>query len=495
MTSDMLMLWVSASAGIVAFVAMIAFVVALFRLQNERAASSLKVATAEERARAAETAAATVDQVRNERDRLIGQNAEHRAAAAAEAARAVELVAGAQRLAAERGELAARLEDTTRALERLQTEKEARERQIEELKAAGEMMRRDFAESAGALMQKNSETFKAQNKEQIETLLSPLKTDIEAFKKSLGEAHARVDQQHGALRQQIEQLSLRSAEVSKETIALTRALKGDVQVQGAWGEMVLDSLLQRLGFEEGVQYTRQETFADAEGRVRTDFVVRLPNNDPLIIDSKVSLTDFEAFVNANDDAERAARLAAHARSMRQHVKGLAARNYPKKARSRLDFVVMFVPIEGALPPALMEDEQLCLDALDMGVVIATPTTLATQLRTVSAVWRIERQQKNAEDIAQRAGQLYDKFVNFIDDMQGIGQRLSQLDAAYQGAMKKLGTGSGNLVRQAEMLRELGAASTKQLSRDCVEAAGVDASPVLLPPQSSDYGADATRAAE
>lgn len=485
-------IWFAAAAGAVALAALAAFAASLFRMQAERARAGVSLATAEERARAAEAAAAALTPLQGERDRLIGQVSEHRAGAAAAAARAEELALQLDRVAAERAQLAAQVAEAQRGLERHHAEAEARERQIAELKDVGEKMRLEFGEKAGALMQKNSESFKAQNREQIEVLLGPLKSDIDAFKKSLGEAHLRASEQHGSLQRQIEQLSLRSAEVSKETVALTRALKGDVQVQGAWGEMVLDTLLQRLGFEEGVQYTRQETFADGEGRVRTDYIVHLPQSEPLIIDSKVSLLDFEAFVNAADDATRQASLAAHARSIRAHVKGLAARNYPKKVGTRLNFVVMFVPIEGALGAALKHDETLCLDALDLRVVLATPTTLATQLSTVNAIWTIERQQKNAEEIARRAGALYDKFAGFVDDMQSVGARLSQLDAAYQGAMKKLSSGSGNLMRQAEMLRELGAATTKQLPRDLLDASP---SASALPARSADYDVEGTRAAE
>ncbi|MBY0422128.1 MAG: DNA recombination protein RmuC [Parvularculaceae bacterium] len=478
--TEQLLTWLAVGAAAVAAALAVALIVGVMKLQKARADAALKAAAAAERIRALEVAASAVGPLQEERDRLTADSSDHRAKAAAESARAFELSASLDRLAAERTDLSSRLDEAARALERLRAESEARERQIAELKEAREQMRQAFAENAGALMQKNSETFKAQNKEQIEHLLAPLKNDIDAFKRTLGEAHLRAVEQHGNLQSHIEQLNLRSAEVSKETIALTRALKGDVQVQGAWGEMVLDTLLKRLGFEEGVQYTRQETFSDAEGRVRTDYIVHLPQSEPLIIDSKVSLSDFEAYVNAADDATRAERLAAHARSMRAHVKGLAARNYPKKVGTRLDFVVMFVPIEGALGAAMKHDEALCLDALDDRVVLATPTTLATQLRTVNAIWNVERQHKNAEEIARRAGALYDKFAGFVDDMLSVGQRLGQLDAAYQGAMKKLSTGGGNLVRQVEMLRELGAASTKRIARDVADDAAEGSQRALLP---------------
>ena len=328
-----------------------------------------------------------------------------------------------------------------------------------------------ISENAGALMASHSETFKAQNKEQIETILAPLKTDIDAFKRSLTEAHVEVSRQHGSLQQQIAQLALQSAAVSKEAENLTRALKGDVQMQGAWGEMIVDTILNRLGLRDGVEYSRQESFSGEDGRARTDYIVNLPSGERLIVDSKVSLVDFEAYVSETDDETRRARLAAHARSMRAHMKGLASKEYQSRVGTRLDFVIMFVPIEAALGAALSFDEMLSLDALDNKVAIATPTTLTTQLKTVAAMWRVERQHRNAEEIAARAGALYDKFAGFVADLEDIGARLGQSQKAFEKALGKLSGGKGSLVRQAEMLKALGATTAKSLPRPLLEAAG------------------------
>jgi DNA recombination protein RmuC len=382
---------------------------------------------------------------------------------------------------------ALRLERDTldRALVAERADARARERQIADLKEAKEQMRQAFHENAGALMASHSETFKTENKIQIDALLAPLKNDIDAFKRSLMDAHVESAKQHGSLKSQIEQLSLRSAEVSRETVALTRALKGNVQKQGAWGEMIVDTILNRLGLREGEEYSRQESFSDAGGRVRTDYIVNMPNGERLIIDAKVSLIDFERAVNAEDDALRAAALAGHVQSMRGHIASLAARDYAARVGTRIDFVIMFVPIEGALDAALKHDERLLHDALDRGVAFATPTTLATQMMTVRAMWRMERRNQYAEDIAARAGALYDKFCGFVGDLSVVGDRLGQLDAAYQGAMKKLASGKGNLVGQVEKLKAMGAATNKGLPKDLLERAGAEGDPPLLIADASD----------
>lgn len=443
----------------------------LFRSERARSRAVLKLGVCEERLRAAEAVGAEIDTLRGAMAALTNEAASRRAAAAAaeaalarsDAARA-EAAEAAGRLRAERDELAL-------ALERERADGRAAQAQIEQLKDAREQMRQSFGETARALFVEQSEAFKAQNSEQMGHILAPLKNDIDAFKKSLGEAHRLSAEQNGSLKEQLEQLARQTVSVSKEAEALTRALKGDVQMQGAWGEMIVDTILTRLGLREGVEYSRQESFSGDDGRVRTDYIVNLPAGERLIIDSKVSLVDFEAYVNAADDGERKLRLAGHARSMRAHMKGLAAKEYQARVGTKLDFVIMFVPIEAALGAALKADEALSLDALDNKVAIATPTTLTTQLKTVAAMWRVERQHKNAEDIAARAGALYDKFVGFTDDMQKLGASLGQVDRSYQEAMKKLSSGVGNLVRQTEMLKALGASTAKALPKPLLEEAG------------------------
>ncbi|MCA8887243.1 MAG: DNA recombination protein RmuC, partial [Parvularculaceae bacterium] len=375
------------------------FVYALMRIGAARSNAEARLALSEARARAGEAAAERLGHDLREARSEAEQSGREVAALGASlesAERHIERMrAEAEVLTDEVRAVSEDREILARQLERIRAEARGFERQIADLKEAKEQMRQSFGETANALLKQHSESFKAQNSEQLDHLLKPLKNDIDAFKTSLGQAYTLSTEQHGSLKQQIEQLSRQSASISKEAENLTRALKGNVQMQGAWGEMIIDTILQRLGLREGVEYTRQESFSDAEGRARTDYILNLPQGERLIIDSKVSLTDFEGYVNAEDDAERAARLAAHARSLRAHVKGLSSKDYHKRVGTKLDFVIMFVPIEAALGVALTHDETLQIDALDQKVAFATPTTLTTQMKTVAAMWRIERQHQNA----------------------------------------------------------------------------------------------------
>jgi DNA recombination protein RmuC len=450
-----------------------------FRAERARAKAVTAFARIEERAKNADGAVADLASARVDVDRLSRESA----ALASDVANARSRIEALQTdLAGASAALHSVREEKAsieRTLERERAEARGLERQIADLKQAKEEMRQSFSETAHALLKQHSENFKEQNSEQIGHLLTPLKNDIDAFKKSLGDAQQKSLEQHGSLKEQLETLGKQSAAVSKEAENLTRALKGDVRMQGAWGEMIVDTILQRLGLRDGVEYTRQESFTGDDGRARTDYIVNLPAGERLIIDSKVSLSDFEAYVNEPNEEARDLSLAAHARSMRNHMKGLASKEYQSRVGTRLDFVIMFVPIEAALGAALRADELLSLDALDNKVAIATPTTLTTQLKTVAAMWRVERQHQHAEDIAARAGVLYDKFVGFITDMQAIGRHLGQLDAAYQESVKKLSTGAGNLVRQAEMLKALGATTAKSLPKPLLDAAGANDHAELL----------------
>ncbi|MCB2113321.1 MAG: DNA recombination protein RmuC [Parvularculaceae bacterium] len=451
----------------------------IVRAERARSTAITRLALAQARIDTQEKEAAQLRGARDDADRL-GREAAGLHAGLANAQARIEAMRNDAR---EQAEAARALREDRDGLSRriAQMEAEARgfEREIENLLAAKEQMRQSFGETANALLKEHSENFRKQNSDQVATLLNPLKRDIDAFKESLGNAHNQSAEQHGALKEQIKLLSSQSASISKEAENLTRALKGNVQMQGAWGEMIVDTILQRLGLREGHEYSRQENFSDADGRVRTDYIVNLPQGERLIIDSKVSLTDFEGYVNAEDEAERQARLAAHARSLRAHVKGLAGKDYHKKVGTRLDFVIMFVPIDAALGAALRADELLVVDALDQKVAFATPTTLTTQMKTVAAMWRVERQHRNAEDIASRAGALYDKFVGFVGDIEKIGERLSQAQKSYDGAYGKLTGGAGNLVRQVEMLKSMGATTAKNIPQSLIEAADAGDPAALL----------------
>ena len=258
------------------------------------------------------------------------------------------------------------------------------------------------------------EAFSKSNLEKLDAALTPLKEHVGHFEKELKTVHQETIKDRERLKAEINQLTKRSEEISQEAVALTRALKGDQQKQGAWGEMILESILERSGLREGEEYETQASRSGLEGeRLRPDVVVNIPGGKTLVIDSKVSLVAYTEAVNSETDDETAAALKRHVLSMKNHINGLASKGYQHAEGSTVDYVILFVPIEGALSEALREDGQLTEYALDKHITIATPTTLMMALRTIASVWAVERRNQNAEEIAKRAGLLYDKVAGFL----------------------------------------------------------------------------------
>lgn len=258
--------------------------------------------------------------------------------------------------------------------------------------------------------------------------------------------------------------------MAEEAKDLTRALKGDSKTQGSWGEVILQRILEKSGLTKGREYEIQENHRSEDGRnLYPDVVVYLPDEKRLVIDSKVSLKAYEKFSSAEDEDERKQALKQHVSSLRSHVKGLSSKNYEQLyGGNSPDFVLMFVPIESAFGVALQHDSSLYYDAFDKNIVIVSPSTLLATLATIDSVWKQEYQNKNAQEIAYRGGQLYDKFVNFAESLKGIGKRIRQTQEEYDSAMGQLSTGRGNLIRQVEMIRELGADNSKKLSSDLLD---------------------------
>lgn len=359
---------------------------------------------------------------------------------------------------------------------RLETQLEEHRRQSEAAEARFVALRQQMTDQfkalAGDVMKVQSETFTRQNREQVDTLLKPLSDKIVEFQTGLLRDRA-------AMTEQIKALAASNLMITTEAGNLTRALKGNTQAQGAWGEMILETILERSGLRQGEQYRTQRSHAAGDsGRVRTDVEILMPNDDVLVIDSKVSLTAFEAFTNAGDEAERAQQISAHVASLRGHIKTLGGKSYQRHAGSSLDYVMMFVPIEAALAAAVTHDPRLVEYGFANGVMLTTPTTLMTVLRTVRNVWDIEKRHENAEEIANRAGALYDKVAGFLASMDMVGKSLDRAQGAFTDARGQLQSGRGNIVRQIEMLRELGAKSTKTLP------AGWDGEAGDEPPQTS-----------
>ncbi len=392
---------------------------------------------------------------------------------------------GAERQLADRGreaeardrtieELRTRLEQEQTAQRRLHAEIASLTRELENERArtaekvallseVREDMQAKFRELADAALKTQSEAFSTASFARLEATLTPLKEHVGHFEKELRTVHQETARDRERLKAEIAALSKRSEEVSHEAMALTRALKGDRQKQGAWGEMILETILERSGLREGEEYETQAARSGSEGeRLRPDVVVRIPGDRTLVIDSKVSLTDYAAAVNTEDPDEAAHHRRRHVAALRAHINGLAGKGYHLAEDATVDYVIMFIPIEGALSEALREDGGLTAHALERHITIATPTTLMMALRTVAHVWAVERRNRNAEAIADRAGRLYDKLVGFLDNMETVGKRLEQAQTAYGDALGQLSRGRGNLLSQVEALKTLGAKASKSI---------------------------------
>jgi len=382
-----------------------------------------------------------------------------------------ELSASARTAEQEISELRVSLGTTREALEQ---ERRQSAEKLALLAEARERMAQEFKSLASDVMKSHGETFSSQNREQIEAVLAPLREKLGDFQLGLQAAQTESSKERAILADQIRQLSEKSAALSSEASSLTRALKGEAQTQGAWGEMILASILERSGLREGEEYVVQESHTNDEGaRRRPDVIVKLPGGQKIVIDSKLSLVAFQDYVNAASDAERQAHMKRHLVSLRSHIKELSTKEYHSAVGSELDYAVMFIPIEGALAAALQEEPRLTAEAVDANVAIATPTTLMIALRTVSNVWQVERRNQNAEMIAQKAGKLYDKFVGFLGDMASVGGHIDEARTSYDQAVSKLSTGRGNLVGQVENLKRLGARTGKSIPAEFLEEGEVE----------------------
>ena len=403
--------------------------------------------------RAAEAAAKMAEQVRTgftnqiaERDRRIAE-LDHQVR--------VERDRGADLLDAEREKGAALIAEVSGLRARMAEQAQQAQASEARFLAARQQMTDEFKAIAGDVLKSHSETFSKQNREQVDTLLKPLNDKIVEFQSGMMTDRA-------TMAEQIRALAASNLQITTEANNLTRALKGNSQTQGAWGEMILSTILERSGLREGEQFiTQQSHTAENGSRVRTDVEVLMPNNDRLVIDSKVSLNAFEAYTSS-DEEDRTLHLQAHINSIRTHIKTLGDKSYHRHSGSKMDFVMMFVPIESALATAIQADSGLVEFGMSRGVMLTTPTTLMTVLRTIRNVWDIEKRHQNAEQIAERAGALYEKVVGFLTTMDKVGVNLDRAQQTFADAKGQLASGKGSVVRQVEMLRELGAKSSKPL---------------------------------
>jgi DNA recombination protein RmuC len=328
----------------------------------------------------------------------------------------------------------------------------------------------EFENIANKILDDKSKKFTDQNKLNLENILTPLKEKIKDFENKVDKAYKTESDERITLKAEIKNLVDLNKQVSEEANNLAKALKGENKLQGNWGELILEKVLERSGLIKDQEYRLQFSTNNEEGkRIQPDAVIMLPDNKHIIVDSKVSLVAYEAFVNAANVEEQDKLIKDHISSVRNHVKSLSEKNYQSSLEFNTpDFVLLFIPIESSFSIAVQADQELFNYAWDRKIVIVSPSTLLATLRTIASIWKQERQTKNAIEIAKQSGALYDKFVGFVEDMEKIGKSIDTSKTAYDSAINKLHKGSGNLVKRAQDIEKLGAKTTKQLSSKFIE---------------------------
>ncbi len=349
--------------------------------------------------------------------------------------------------------------------ERISSEKRLAE-QRKEFETVRNQLKVDFQNLANSIMEDKSKKFTQQNQENLNTLLKPLQDKIKEFRERLEKNHESQSKDQVQLREQIKHLTELNVQMSQEANNLTQALKGKSKTMGNWGEMVLETLLEHSGLTRDQEYVVQESFATEDGRrSQPDVVIHLPDKKDLVVDSKVSLVAYERWCSADDD-EKPQHLKDHIASLKKHVTELAQKNYQDLYQvAAPDFTLMFVSLDPALIVALQNEPNLFMEAFDQGVFLVCPATLLFALRTIANLWRREKQDRNALEIAKRGGDLYDKFVGFYEQLLKLGDCLKRTQDCYDDSLNKLKTGKGNLVRRVEIIKELGARASKSLPSD------------------------------
>ena len=347
--------------------------------------------------------------------------------------------------------------------EKLSTEKAEKEELQKKLLS-------EFENIANKILDEKSQKFTEQNKSNLDIILNPLKEKIKTFEEKVDKAYKEESAERITLKAEIKNLVELNKQVSEEANNLAKALKGDNKKQGNWGEVILEKILERSGLVKDQEYRTQFSTNNEEGRrIQPDVVVLLPDNKHIIIDSKVSLIAYEAFVNSTDDMEKERYSKEHINSVRSHIKQLSEKNYQTSTDFNTpDFVLLFIPIESSFSIAVQADTDLFNYAWDRKIVIVSPSTLLATLRTISSVWKQERQTKNALEIAKQGGALYDKFVGFVEDLEKIGKSIEGTHTAYNSAMNKLQSGSGNLIKRVQDIEKLGAKATKAIPEKYIE---------------------------
>ena len=362
----------------------------------------------------------------------------------------------------------------TARIAELNSELESERRHMEDklvlLEQAKEELSARFKALANDILEEKSKRFTEQNQANLGALLDPLRTRLQEFQGKVEEVYVNEGKDRSALAEQVKQLMALNQQLSQDAHNLTSALKGQVKTQGNWGEVILERVLESSGLVKGLHYDAQASHAREDGsRAQPDIVIRLPEGKNLVVDAKVSLTAYEQYASAEDQSAREQALKRHLDSVRAHIKGLSAKNYQQIYELKsIDFVLMFVPIEPAFMLAVAQDPELWREAWAKNVLLVSPSTTLFVLRTVAHLWRQEQQSRNAQDIARRGAELYDKLAGFVDDLNKVGKGLDAAKASYDDAYAKLATGRGNVIRQAELLKDLGVKPTKGLPQVLVD---------------------------
>ncbi len=358
----------------------------------------------------------------------------------------------------------------------LEEERRATSEKLALLERNRDALKQEFENLANRIFEQKSERFSQQTRTSLDTLLNPFRDQLQDFRKRVEDVYTTETKDRQALRSEIKSLQALNQQITEEASNLTRALKGDKKIQGNWGEVILERVLERSGLRKGVEYDTQGTFRDSDGQMlRPDVVVYLPDRRHLVVDSKVSLVAYQRWVSLDDESQRANALREHVDAVRSHIRSLSEKDYSQLSGLHSpDFVFLFMPVEPAFVAAFQQDENLFAEAFERKIIVVTPTTLLATLKTIENIWRYERQSQNARLIADRAGAIYDKLRVFVEAMERMGGQLQTVQGTFDSAMNTLTRGRGNLISQANRFVELGVRVKKELPKAVVEQAEVDA---------------------
>ncbi|MCW8885210.1 MAG: DNA recombination protein RmuC [Motiliproteus sp.] len=363
---------------------------------------------------------------------------------------------------------------------RLSMEQQAQQEKLAQLEQSRKQLQIEFSQLAQQTLDANSQRFGDQQQQKMQHMLQPLQLQLKEFRQRVDDVYDREAKDRRGLQEQIEHLKKLNLQMSEDALNLTNALKSETKTQGNWGELVLTRILEQSGLRAGYEYQLQSSHRNDDGRLYLpDVIIHLPEQKDVVVDAKVSLVAYERYCSADNEAQRQMALKEHLNSLRRHIKGLAEKGYEELPNLRsLDFVLLFVPIEGAFMTAIEADSELFAQAFDSNILLVSPSTLLVTLRTINNIWRYEKQNQNALEIARRGGELHDKFVGFVDSLEEVGRHLRLAQGAYDTAHNRLSSGKGSLLNRVAALQDLGVRGKKQLSSELLGRAAEENSSVV-----------------